>query len=187
MTLPRARPCSPPSDAAIGAWLPGAHFADAYRVPVLQLQRSAMDHLLHALQHTPPWVLRLLALRNRVVALFGLHAAEPWRPPPCAPAAWQPGDRVGIFRLVRLSDDEVIVGDDDHHLRVLLSLRREPARPGQPASVVLTTVVHLHNLLGRLYMLPVGPAHRVIAPAVAARVNGPQPQAPEAVPQRRTG
>lgn len=171
MPLPNARPCPPPPDAAIQAWLPGAHFADAYRVPVLKPQRTALEHLQHALQHTPPWVLRLLALRNRVVAWFGLHAAEHWAPTPQAAGALQPGDRVGIFRLVRLSDDEVIVGDDDHHLRVVLSLRREPARAGQPAAVVLTTAVHLHNLLGRLYMLPVGPAHRVIAPVVAARVN----------------
>ena len=36
--------------------------------------------------------------------------------------------------------------------------------------VTLTTVVHVKNLLGHLYMLPVTPAHRIIAPAVLAGI-----------------
>jgi hypothetical protein len=40
--------------------------------------------------------------------------------------------------------------------------------------VIVSTVVHIHNALGRLYMLFVKPAHCVIAPAVLARI-GNQP------------
>jgi hypothetical protein len=87
------------------------------------------------------------------------------------PMPRQPGDRVGIFRLRSLSDDEVLVEDDDKHLHVVLSVRRLPADAQQPARIVLTTVVHLHNLLGRLYMLPVTPMHKLIAPAMLAGVN----------------
>ena len=37
-------------------------------------------------------------------------------------------------------------------------------------TVAMSTVVHVHNALGRIYMLGVTPAHRVIAPAVVARL-----------------
>lgn len=37
---------------------------------------------------------------------------------------------------------------------------------------VKTTVVHVHNLLGRVYMLAVKPWHRRIAPAVLSRLDG---------------
>jgi hypothetical protein len=38
--------------------------------------------------------------------------------------------------------------------------------------VSLTTIVHVKNFVGRLYMLPVTPAHRIIAPAVLSRIAG---------------
>lgn len=176
---PRAAPqvvaCALPLASRIQTFTAGADFMDAYVVEVLQPQRSAMEHLLVLLQRTPVWVERLMDLRNRVVVWFGLRHAGDWRAGlKPAGAAWQPGDRVGIFTLMSQDEDEVIVGDNDRHLRVLISLRRLPAGGGQPARVVISTVVHLHNLLGRLYMLPVTPAHRVIAPAVLARVNDVQ-------------
>ncbi len=170
--LPRVVACDLPAPSRIQALAAGADFQDAYVVEVLQPQRSALEHLLLTLQRTPAWVERLMDLRNRVVVWFGLRPAGDWRAGlKPADAAWQPGDRVGIFTLMSMDEDEVIVGDDDRHLRVLISLRRLSAGGGQPARVVISTVVHLHNTLGRLYMLPVTPAHRVIAPVVLAGVN----------------
>lgn len=171
--LSPVRPCAVPADSALARLLPGAHFHDAYEVAVAHPERSALQHLQAALAATPAWVDGAMWLRNRVVACFGLknlgglgQARRAEQPPPR-----QPGDRVGIFTLRSLSDDEVLVEDDDRHLRVVLSVRRLPAHGEQPARIVLGTVVHLHNLLGRLYMLPVTPMHKLIAPAVLARVN----------------
>lgn len=46
-------------------------------------------------------------------------------------------------------------------LEVVLSVHC--ARPtGQPVRATVTTVVHTKNRLGRLYMLPVKPMHRLI-------------------------
>jgi len=36
-------------------------------------------------------------------------------------------------------------------------------------SVAATTVVHIHNLLGRVYMLFVVPIHKLVVPAVLVR------------------
>ncbi|TDM08800.1 MAG: hypothetical protein C4K60_05305 [Ideonella sp. MAG2] len=67
--------------------------------------------------------------------------------------------------------DEVLVQDDDKHLRVVLSLHRTRDPHGLSDDLVLTTVVHIHNLWGHLYMLPVKPLHQIIAPAVLARFS----------------
>lgn len=170
--------CAVPADSAIARLLPGAHFHDAWQVAVQHPERTAMEHLMAALAATPRWVDTAMRLRNRVVVCFGLKnlgdlglagAADPHGR---QPMPQHPGERVGIFTLRSRSDDEVLVEDDDKHLHVVLSVRRLPADATQPARIVLTTVVHLHNLLGRLYMLPVTPMHRLIAPAVLGRVNG---------------
>jgi hypothetical protein len=163
-----AVPVALPRSGAILPYLPGAHFADAYRVEVAHPERTALQHLVQALTATPPWVRRLMNLRNRVVALVGLKTLDTWDPQSHSPEI---GSRVGIFQLIRMSDDEVLAGDADKHLRVVLSVQRLPASGDQPAALCLTTVVHIHNWLGHVYMLPVGPAHRFIAPAVLERVN----------------
>jgi hypothetical protein len=142
-------------------------------------ERTALAHFAAAMSGTPPWVDRLMRLRNRVVRRLGLKDlgdmaaeslrqldADPGAPPP------KPGERVGIFTLRSCRDDEVLVEDDDRHLRVVLSVRRQAADAAVPARVVVTTVVHVHNWLGHVYMLPVAPMHRLIAPAVLSRING---------------
>ena len=91
------------------------------------------------------------------------------------PSSYRVGDRAGIFRVHALSDSEVVLGDSDRHLDVQVSLMRLPGPEGAPSgtfTAAMSTVVHVHNALGRIYMLGVTPAHRVIAPAVVAKLAG---------------
>jgi hypothetical protein len=37
--------------------------------------------------------------------------------------------------------------------------------------VTTSTVVHIHNMLGHVYMFFVAPAHRIIAPTVLSRLD----------------
>lgn len=53
-----------------------------------------------------------------------------------------------------------------------LSVHRQETAPGQ-VQVTVTTVVKVRNLLGHLYMLPVKPMHKRIAPAVLRAVAWP--------------
>ncbi len=167
-----AHPSPVPTESAIKERLPGAYFYDCYAIEVPRSTRTALGHFLIAVAHTPPWVNSLMAVRNQVVQLLGLKnlgglgAFDPSKPE----SAYLPGDRVGIFTLIANSDNEVLLGDSDKHLDVVLSAFKRPATSNGAQSLAITTVVHDHNLLGRIYMLPVTPLHKLIAPAVLSRV-----------------
>lgn len=158
-----------PPATRISAEIPGSWFHDCYLMPLAHGGRTALEIFLATVARSPRWVETMMGLRNRVVRLIGLkdlgHLGT--LPPLKEASAYKVGDRVGIFTLLSVTDDEVIVGDDDKHLHVKVSLCKV-VRDDREA-VAMTTVVHIHNRLGRLYMLFVAPMHRIIAPAVMAR------------------
>ncbi len=160
-----------PAHSRIAAHADGAYFQDAWAIPSVAVERSALAHLLLAARRMPGWIDVCMRLRNRVGRLVGLKdlgvlsdvASDK------SPESYAPGDRVGIFTLIENRFDEVLVGDRDRHLDVVLSVHRREHADGRGVDVTVTTVVHIHNRLGRLYMLPVRPMHRRIVPALLAR------------------
>ncbi|MGZ5831099.1 MAG: DUF2867 domain-containing protein [Telluria sp.] len=162
-------PCRVPPQSKLAALLPDAHFFDCYELQQDFGERTALEIYLDCLTRTPGWVDALMSLRNRIVSRLGLKdlgalgALDRTK----KAGAYQVGDRVGIFSLRYLSDEEVVLGDDDRHLHVQVSICKLQ-RAGQ-ACVAVSTVVHVKNLLGRVYMLFVTPLHKRIVPAVLAR------------------
>jgi hypothetical protein len=155
-----------PPISEIARQLPGANFFDSYE-GVLQpadAAKSAIELSLQTFLKTPVWVDVLMRFRNRVVALVGLKnlGALSALDQDKKPIDYRVGDRVGIFTLQYLSENEVILGDSDKHLDVSVSVYKL-SRDGV-ASLAVSTVVHVHNRWGKFYMFFVGPAHKVIAP-----------------------
>lgn len=171
---PRAIPSEAPHGSAINARLPGAYFHDSYVISVPDTTGTALSYFLTALANTPPWVNVLMTLRNKMTRFVGLKdLGGLGELSPSKPASlYASGDRVGIFTLISNSPNEVLLGDHDKHLDVVLSVYKHPLAQGGIQSVSVTTVVHIHNLLGRIYMLPVTPLHKLIAPAVLTRIIG---------------
>ena len=163
-------PCALPDGSRIIETVPGSHFADCYRMANTWPELEAFDTFLALTARTPGWMNALMSLRNQAVRLVGLkhlgamkssHAAKPAR-------AHQIGDRVGIFTLRHVEPNEVILGDDDKHLRVQVSVFKH--RVAGEAVVSLSSVVHIHNTLGHIYMSVVGPVHKRIVPMMLAQV-----------------
>ncbi|HSW05957.1 MAG TPA: DUF2867 domain-containing protein [Aquabacterium sp.] len=124
--------------------------------------------------HQPSWIGKLTNLRDRIVACFGLKTAEH--------LATLAGDakakRLGIFRVYGTSDTEIVVGEDDKHLdfRVSVLCAAGPA-PDSGRQLIVSTVVHCHNLLGRAYILVIAPFHRQVVKASlrrAAQIGWPR-------------
>ncbi len=173
-TIP-AKTCVP-KPSAIAAYLPGAYFHDSWAITAEDSSLSALGQFLKALLATPPWVNKLMSIRNNAVSTLGLkNLGTLSQLDQAKPAsAYKPGDRVGVFTLIANTADEVLLGDKDKHLDVVLSVHKAVDVNSGRALVTVTTVVHVHNWLGRLYMLPVTPMHRVIAPTVLKAVGRAQ-------------
>ncbi len=167
--------CALPEGSRILASTPGADFADCYRFADASPQASALQTYLALVARTPGWMNALMALRNQAVRLVGLkHLGSLNGTTATRPAAsYQVGDRVGIFSLLHAQADEVVLGDNDKHLRVELSLVKHQVQ-GQ-AMVSISTVVHIHNRLGKVYMSVVGPVHQRIVPWMLAQAASAQP------------
>lgn len=172
---PAPRETTAPPDSLVAKLVPGSYFHDAWAVPARDPGLTALGQFLRAAGQTPRWVSACMTLRNRVVSLVGLKdlGGLDNLPSHKAEADYRPGDRVGIFTLFENTPGEVLLGDRDKHLDVTLSVHLTPQPASGASLVTLTTVVRVHNLLGRAYMLPVTPMHRIIAPAVLRAVARP--------------
>jgi hypothetical protein len=68
----------------------------------------------------------------------------------------QVGGHLDFFLIERLEDTMMTLTARDRHLDVMICIERNGCTLSITASVVT------HNLFGRLYMIPVAPAHRLI-------------------------
>lgn len=117
----------------------------------------------------PKWVEKLFALRNNVVAMFGLKTSEKIADRNALINSFkcEKGEQIGLFRVYDKTKNEVLLGEDDKHLnfRVSLFIEQLP-HDSTTKKLVISTTVKFHNWLGRLYFLPVRPFHTLIVPSI---------------------
>jgi hypothetical protein len=101
-----------------------------------------------------------MQLRNVLVTPLGLKTDTP--KPPQTRQPLQIGARAGLFKLYQRTADELLLGEDDKHLNFRVSVLRQ--HESGYDWLMISTVVHFNNWLGRLYFLPVRPFHQRIVP-----------------------
>jgi hypothetical protein len=163
----------PPANSKAQQLLAGSYFHDAWAIVAAQPALDPLEQFLRVAQQTPRWVDTMMHWRNRLVSLVGLKnlGGLSHIDPTKSASAYRVGDRVGIFTLMHISDTEVLLGDSDKHLDVVVSVHKQPPAPGGATMLTVTTVVKVHNWLGRLYMIPVRPAHHFIAKAMVRKIG----------------
>jgi len=144
--------------------LESAYYWDSYSVKTRYDNQTALDVYLAVAKNTPRWVVELMNVRNWIVSKLGLkdlgkinefaHAE--------ASTGYKVGDVIGLFKLVANATYEAVLEDRDKHLDVRISFLLEP--DGEHAIVHVTTVVHVNNTLGKIYMFFVAPLHKIIVP-----------------------
>ena len=117
-----------------------------------------------AMGQMPGWVMKLLWLRNKIVSLFGLKTGSGHSFGNAFPKELKVGDHIGVFKVESVSDDEVIIGENDKHLDFRISVYRTDT------GYYLATWVHTHNWLGRTYLKIIMPFHRLITQNCIKRV-----------------
>ena len=147
-------------DVDTAALLAGAQFADAFRIDLASTKLDARTAAQRMLGRSPRWVEILVALRNRLVAPFGLKTPDP--------TGSGASGTIGIFPVVSETQDRVVLGFDDGHLdfRVVVDV----AACGAGQSFTLTTLVLTHHLFGRAYLAIILPFHRLIARTMLRQV-----------------
>lgn len=165
------------SEAPVGSKIqqlvPGSYFHDAWSINAVEPSLDPLSQFLRVAEATPAWIDGAMKLRNRLVSLIGIKnlggLSEINRSK--SPSAYKVGERVGIFTVISMSETEVLLGDSDKHLDVVVSVHRRQLNQIDQAVVTVTTVVKVHNWLGRVYMVPVRPAHRLIAQVMVRAVG----------------
>ena len=156
------------------------YLADAYETPLPEgaiHDPQALARFIFGNQ--PSWVSKLMRMRDLIAARFGLKTVNRLRK--------SADKRVGIFKIYETHPTEVILGEDDTHLDFRVSVQvRSQSLAGHGADfVVVSTVVHCHNLLGRSYIFFIAPFHRLVVKAGlrrAATLGWPRTQAAPAIP-----
>ncbi|WNC92028.1 DUF2867 domain-containing protein [Paraburkholderia sp. FT54] len=165
-----------PAESGVTRLYDAPDLADAYAV---RLPENAIDdpELLarFVFARQAAWVARLMGVRDAIVARFGLKTATQLRSVKDPAAA---RERIDIFRIYTRSAHEIILGENDRHLdfRVSVLQQTRGTREDRSRYLILSTVVHCHNRLGRFYILAIAPFHRLVVRSSlrrAARVGWP--------------
>lgn len=101
------------------------------------------------------WIIALFELRNKLVGFFGLKTEMPSD----YNEDFAIGGYVGFFKIYDLSEEEVILGADDKHLKFRVGIHKTPAATN---NIKVTTLVQLNNTFGKIYMKIIAPFHRLI-------------------------
>jgi Protein of unknown function (DUF2867) len=149
--------------------------ADAYSMSLPEGTSASPELLARFIfsQHAP-WIAGLMKIRDALVAGFGLKTSAQLT----SLGVDDRAKRVGIFKVYNTTEHEIVLGEDDKHLNFRLSVlcSAQPAIAGK-RRLVVSTVVHCHNRLGRIYIFLIAPFHRLIVRSSlrrAARIGWPR-------------
>jgi hypothetical protein len=152
----RARSVAPPTESSIAGAYDGADLVDAFAATFRAGVPRDPDAVARAILDRPAWWVRcLLAARDMIVARLGLKTTGDLQHNGRASGS------VGFFPVLSRSENELVLGVDDRHLNFKVSVMLLEAADSN-FEVVVTTVVHCHNRLGRAYLTLIRPFHVLV-------------------------
>ncbi len=116
------------------------------------------DIFLGIFAHMPWWMKSVLIVRNLVATWCRLDApsaAEVLHVR--AKDSYRVGEKIGLWPIFHLDENELVVGRNNKHLDFRLSLVK--LIEGENASIVVSTVCSVHNLYGKIYLFFIVPFH----------------------------
>jgi len=152
--------CDVPSSSVLDRALIGrADFRDSYKVRLSRSELGIVDIFFGIFAHLP-WLPKVvLIVRNTLASLIGLEA-------PTASEIlhfeirdnYAVGDKIGVWPIFFLGENEIVAGRDNKHLDFRLSVLKLP--DGEAKSVVVTTVCTVRNQFGKYYLWVIVPFHK---------------------------
>ncbi len=143
-------------------------FQDAYAFNTHNNSLNIRELYTSIFSTTPKWVDNLMKLRNKLVSIFGLKTEMRHN----TNVDFKVGDKIGIFTIYDILDDEIIAGENDKHLDFRVSVFREV---NTTIKITVSTIVKYNNWFGKLYFSIVAPFHKLVVKSVvkkaAASIN----------------
>lgn len=136
-------------------------FFDSQSIP-LQRPLAALEAWNLQMARPLPGMALAFRIRDAISVRFGVQRIGGFSGRRRAQVA--PGDRLDFFRVERAEPEVLTLTARDRHLDVMTCLTTTGGR------LAITSSVVTHNGFGRAYMLPVGPAHRLIVRAMLRRL-----------------
>lgn len=101
-----------------------------------------------------PWMAWAFRVRDAIAARFGVKRIGGFSGQPREDV--KAGDMLDFFLVEHVSETCLTLSERDKHLDVLTCISTDKNR------VTITSSVKVHNRFGHAYMVPVGPAHKLI-------------------------
>jgi hypothetical protein len=153
--------CAVEPDAEMNAFLPGAQFADAFSIRTATTNLTAREAAERMVGRSPWWVETLMKLRDLIVAPLGLKTATVARHADVA--------KVGFFPVLDETAQRMVLGFNDSHLDFRVVVDVADVSSGQ--RVTATTIVLMHNWIGRTYITIIKPFHRMVVRSMLKQVQ----------------
>jgi len=147
-----------PSGSVLAPLYVGADLLDAFAIHLPAAASDDLEVLARvAFERQAGWIRVLTWVRDAVMATVGVKSSRAIG----AAAAARGLQVIGYLPLLSKSAGELVMGGDDRHLdfRAAILLRTGAAGGRE---LVVVTVVHCHNRLGRTYLAVIAPFHRTI-------------------------
>lgn len=158
-----------PAESRLNAYRSKGDFLDCYSVSLRSrpdLLEADMRVLAnHILNSDISWMRTLLTVRDRLTGLVGMKTTDrlALEQSGLPLEERQVGDRVEFFKIYSVSDNEIVLGEDDWHQDFRLSVLRTA---GRSPRVFAATCCKRHNLAGYAYLALILPFHKLIARSV---------------------
>jgi len=154
-----------PSGSVMAAQSKNYDYIDSFSMPLKRQDVKSWELIPAFFLSAPNWVDNLMVLRNKIVSIFGLKAEmtdiTKLNPP------FSKGQKFGVFCIHEITENEVVLGENDKHLDFRTSLFIEN---GTERKLVVSTAVKVNNLLGATYFFVVKRVHRIIVPIMLKRM-----------------
>lgn len=137
-------------------------FLDCQSVP-LPAPMTALEAWNRVMARPLPGMALAMRLRDAISARFGVRRIGGFSGRRVS--AVQPGDHLDFFLVERAAPQVLTLTARDRHLDVMTCVTTGDGR------LAITSSVITHNRFGRLYMLPVAPAHRLIVHIMLRRLR----------------
>ena len=152
-----------PDTTSVLAALDRNDYTDAFYCKFNCSHPVSIDDVIHAFfDSAPSWVHHMFTIRDVVASKLGLKTiSRKEREQMRKSFSIQPGNSIGLFKVLSKSEEEVIMGEDDKHLNFRVAFLLN-ALDAESYALHFITTVKIHNWLGKLYFLPVKPMHALV-------------------------